>query len=70
VDDSLRRLFLEQAEAAVVKTPASAEDLGRARAIVDEVLPAYAELVSGAKKAPTKKATQLATVTLVRWPYT
>ena len=70
VDDSLRRLFLEQAEAAVVKAPASAEDLGRASAIVDEVLPAYAELVSGAKKAPTKKATQLATVTLVRWPYT
>ena len=67
-DDSLRRMFVEQAEAALMK-PAPTK-LGRANAILNDVLPAYAELVRGTTKLPPANATQLATVTLVRWPYT
>jgi hypothetical protein len=69
-DDSLRRMFVEQAAAAVEKSAATADDLGRANAILNDVLPAYAELVRGTTKLPPANATQLATVTLVRWPYT
>jgi hypothetical protein len=69
-DDSLRRLFVEQAEAALIKPSPSAEDLGRANAILTDVLPAYAALARGGAKSAPQKAMQVATVTLVRWPYT
>jgi hypothetical protein len=69
-DDSLRRMFVEQAEAALMKSAPTADDLSRASAILNDVLPAYAELVRGTTKIAPANATQLATVTLVRWPYT
>ena len=70
MDDSLRKMFVEQAAAAVEKNAPTPEDLNRASAILSDVLPAYAELVSGASKDTAPNATLLATVTLVRWPYT
>jgi hypothetical protein len=54
----------------VEKSAPKADDLGRASAILNDVLPAYAELVRGTVKMAPTNATQLATVTLVRWPYT
>ena len=69
-DDSLRRLFLEQAEAALENEKPSAADLTKASLILNVVLPGYSELVNGAAKSPVPNATKLATVTLVRWPYT
>jgi hypothetical protein len=69
-DDSLRRMFVEQAAAALEKSAPTADDLGRANAILNDVLPAYAELERGTVKMAPTNATQLATVTLVRWPYT
>jgi hypothetical protein len=69
-DDSLRRLFLEQAEAAVENEKASAADLTKASLILNVVLPGFSELVHGATKSPVPNAPKLVTVTLVRWPYT
>ncbi len=68
IDNSLGRLFIEEAEAAL-----DAGDLRRVAAIGEDVLPAYAAAVAG----PAATLAQLqapppgaVTVTLVRWPYT
>lgn len=71
-DDSLGRLFLERAEAALAAgARAEAKDLRLAQVVADDVLPAYqaALAAAGAATSRTESAASV-TVTLVRWPYT
>ncbi len=72
VDHSLARAFVEQARADLERPPVAPSPLppfAIAAAVVDDVLPRYAEALAPARPAPARPAPR-ATVTLVRWPYT
>jgi hypothetical protein len=69
-DHSIVRIFLESAEGdldAAAAKPGTAPVL--AAAVVTEVLPAYTAALAPAPRA-TPRPDPVATVTLVRWPYT
>lgn len=71
-DDSISLIFLERAEAAMAgapDTPPTPDDWKKAAAIVDQVLPAYQDVLR-APPVPETKIASAVTVTLVRWPYT
>jgi hypothetical protein len=66
VDDSLGLLFAELGEEELAESPPA---IGRAAAIVDQVLPRYFAALAPARPVPPAPP-PAATVTLVRWPYT
>ncbi len=71
-DDSIARIFLERAQAQIVRTDGSApaaDDWRSALAIVEQVLPAYSEAIKAAGAVP-QLAGKRVDITLVRWPYT
>ena len=69
VDNSIGRLFLELGLSEVEDTSPNTQGGTNARVIFDDVLPHYFSALEPAKvKRPA--VTPVATVTLVRWPYT
>jgi len=70
-DHSIARLFIELAGRETERAQASEEASGRsARAIVEQVLPAYFAALERTAGGPATAAKAELTVTLVRWPYT
>lgn len=70
-DDSLALMFVERAQERLTlhdNHPSDA-DWTAIAAIVEHVLPAYAELQTAAPKAPKQNPNEVV-LTLVRWPYT
>ena len=71
-DNSIRQLFLERAGAQTAHPDGSAPSVDEwrsARAIVTEVLPAYAAAMKSAQPLHQTKG-KTVDITLVRWPYT
>jgi hypothetical protein len=66
-DHSLGRVFLEVADAELAAEPVAGA--ATATAVVDDVLPRYFAAL-GPPPPPVERPEPLATVTLVRWPYT
>jgi hypothetical protein len=68
-DNTIARIFLELALSEAEDTSPNTQGGTNARVIFDDVLPHYFSTIESAKvKRPT--VTPVATVTLVRWPYT
>jgi hypothetical protein len=68
-DNSIARIFLELGLSEAEDTSANSQGGTNARVIFDDVLPHYFSTIAPAKeKRPI--VTPIATVTLVRWPYT
>jgi hypothetical protein len=68
-DDSLGRLFVEMGLSEAEDTSPNTQGGTNARVIFDDVLPHYFSTIAPAKSKPPA-VTPVATVTLVRWPYT
>ena len=68
-DDSIGRVFLQQAQADLADPVGAAGPHGIASATVKEVFPRYLAALKPAPAAPRNEQPKV-TVTLVRWPYT
>lgn len=68
-DNTIGRLFLEMGLSEAEDTSANSQGGTNARVIFDDVLPHYFSTIAPAKPRPPA-VTPIATVTLVRWPYT
>ena len=68
-DDSIGRMFLQQAQSDLADPAGPAGPHGIASATVKEVFPRYPAALKPAPPAPPKEQPKV-TVTLVRWPYT
>jgi hypothetical protein len=68
-DNSIGRIFLELGLSEAEDTSANSQGGTNARVLFDDVLPHYFSTIAPAKPKPPA-VTPVATVTLVRWPYT
>jgi hypothetical protein len=69
IDHSIGRLFVQEAESAVLDAKPAAGGPDSAAIIVDDVLPRYLTALEPGRPAQAGPAAAV-TVTLVRWPYT